>query len=176
MCFLQVNDELCQLMGTQCDITRAYHQQSNGLDESFNQTLQRQLLKFVDNKQNQWDLYLDAILFSYCISKQDSTKYSPFFVYGRNATRPLSYKSTQTRGDGEGSATDNDGDEGSSIDGVTFEKHFDKMTHVRKMALINISRAQERQKKYYDVKHCKDASKYQVGAMVLLKNCKKTIS
>ena len=74
-------------MGVQCNITSAYHPQSNGLDERLNQTLQCQLLKFVGNEQDQWDHYLDAILFSYRISRQDSTKYSPFYlVYGRNAT------------------------------------------------------------------------------------------
>eukprot|EP00731_Ephydatia_muelleri_P007552 Em0003g1800a len=39
-----VNDELCRLCGIQCNMTSAYHPQSNGLDERFNQTLQRQLL------------------------------------------------------------------------------------------------------------------------------------
>ena len=34
--FLQVNDELCQLMGVQCNVTSAYHPQSNGLDEILN--------------------------------------------------------------------------------------------------------------------------------------------
>ncbi|KAL5487243.1 hypothetical protein EMCRGX_G019822 [Ephydatia muelleri] len=61
----QVNDELCRLCGIQCNMTSAYHPQSNGLDERFNQTLQRQLLKFVESEQNSWDQLLDAILFSY---------------------------------------------------------------------------------------------------------------
>ena len=84
---LYYRDELCKLSGIKCNITSAYHPQSNGLDERFNQTLQRQLLKFVDSEPEQWDLYLDAILFSYRVSQQESTKYSPFFlVHGRQAT------------------------------------------------------------------------------------------
>ncbi len=47
-------------MGVKCNITSAYHHQSNGLDERFNQALQRQLLKYVNEEQNEWDLYLDA--------------------------------------------------------------------------------------------------------------------
>ena len=75
-----------------CKITSAYHPQTNGLDERFNQTLQRQLLKFVESKQDTWDLYLDSILFSYRVSVHDSTKYSPFFlVYGRNAKLPVEF-------------------------------------------------------------------------------------
>ena len=61
-----------------------YHPQSNGLDERFTQTLQRQLLKFVSDELRNWDLFLDSILFSYRVTCQDSTKHSPFYlVYGR---------------------------------------------------------------------------------------------
>lgn len=47
------------------------------------------------------------------------------------------------------------------------------MINIRKIALSNIEKAQERQKRYYDAKYCKDAAKYQVGAMILVKNCEK---
>ncbi|KAL5509510.1 hypothetical protein EMCRGX_G004899 [Ephydatia muelleri] len=88
----QVNDELCRLCGIQCNMTSAYHPQSNGLDERFNQTLQRQLLKFVESEQNSWDQFLDAILFSYRVSCQDSTKHSPFYlVYGRQPRLPIEF-------------------------------------------------------------------------------------
>lgn len=87
-----MNDELCRLTGVQCNLTSAYHPQSNGLDERFNQTLQRQLLKFIDTEQTDWDLYLDAILFSYRVSRQDSTKHSPFLlVYGRQPRLPIEF-------------------------------------------------------------------------------------
>ena len=58
---VQVNDELCQMMGVQCNVTSAYHPQSNGLDERFNQTLQLQLLKYVEEDQSTWDLFLDIM-------------------------------------------------------------------------------------------------------------------
>ncbi|KAL5457779.1 hypothetical protein EMCRGX_G035073 [Ephydatia muelleri] len=32
----KVNDELCRFTGVQCNLTSAYHPQSNGLDEWFN--------------------------------------------------------------------------------------------------------------------------------------------
>lgn len=48
-------------------IAIADHPQTNGLDERFNQILQRQLLKFVQ-EQSEWDQYLDSILFSYRVS------------------------------------------------------------------------------------------------------------
>ena len=84
-------------MGVRCNITSAYHPQSNGLDERFNQTLQRQLLKYVNEDQNDWDLYLDAILFSYRVSRQSSTKTSPFvLVYGRQPRLPVEFSLTST--------------------------------------------------------------------------------
>ena len=46
-------------------MTSAYHLQSNGLTETFNQTLQITLIWLVNDKQNDWDKYLPAILFSY---------------------------------------------------------------------------------------------------------------
>ena len=89
---LKVNDELCRRAGVQCNITSAYYPQSNGLDEQFNQTLQRQLLKFVNKEQKDWDVYLDAILFSYRVSRHDSTKQSPFvLVYGRQPRLPIEF-------------------------------------------------------------------------------------
>ena len=79
-------------MGVRSHLTSAYHPQSNGLDERFNQTLQRQLLKFVEEKQPDWDLYIDSILFSYRISRQDSTKQSPFvLLFGRQARLPIEF-------------------------------------------------------------------------------------
>ena len=95
-------------MGVECRITSAYHPQSNGLDERFNQTLQKQLLKFVGERQDTWDEYLDDVLFAYRVSVQDSTKYSPFFlVYGRNARLPIEY-SKDLSADNKGS-TEGDG-------------------------------------------------------------------
>ena len=116
---------------------------------------------------------LDAVLFSYHISRQDSTKYSPFYlVYGRNATLPvdLNQSKDDSHDSDETSIADSDG---SSVESVSFEKHLETMIGIRKSALLNIERAQERHKKYYDAKHYKDKVKYQVGRLVLLKNCKK---
>ena len=47
------------------------------------------------------------------------------------------------------------------------------MVVLRKKALENIRHAQEKQKMYYDKKHCKDKEKYTVGVLVLVRNSKK---
>ena len=50
-------------------------------------------MKYVGDKEHDWDLYLDAVLFSYRVSRQASTKYSPFYLmYGRHARLPVEFK------------------------------------------------------------------------------------
>ena len=154
------------MTGVKCNITSAYHPQSNGQDERFNQTLQRQLLKFVSEEQNDWDLYLDSIAFSYRVSRQDSTKASPFYlVYGRQARLPIELNIKPE--EGEPAA------EPSTSSDLKFDEYISDMMKIRRRALENIQAAQERQKGYYDAKHGKDKSKYQVGELVLVKNSKK---
>lgn len=63
---------------TEHRISTAYHPQTNGLVERFNQTLQRSLVKLVNEQQNNWDEYIDGALFAYRTSVQKSTNFSPF--------------------------------------------------------------------------------------------------
>lgn len=79
-----LSQQLFKLTGTKHNVTSAYHPQSNGLCERVNQTLERALLKVVNQEQSDWDTYLDAVLFAYRTSKQKSTKFSPFqMAFGR---------------------------------------------------------------------------------------------
>ena len=75
-----VNRQLFRLTGTQHNISSAYHPQTNGLIEKFNQRLQRSLLKLVGEDQTTWDEHLDAVLFAYRTATQKSTKMSPFEI------------------------------------------------------------------------------------------------
>ena len=84
-----LNDHLIKLTGVQHVISTAYHPQSNGLDERFNETLQRALIKMIEENQSEWDKFLDSVLFAYRTSKQASTQFSPFFLlYGRELRLP----------------------------------------------------------------------------------------
>ena len=75
-----VKAKLFCLTGTAHRVTSAYHPQSNGLTERFNQTLQQALVKVVNQDQTDWDEYLPAILFAYRTSVQKATKLTPFEV------------------------------------------------------------------------------------------------
>ena len=87
---LQVNEHLSQIFGITHKITAAYHPQTNGLDERTNGTLKRALSKLVNEHQNDWDVYLDPVLFGLRTSVQESSKYTPFFLmYNRKARLPV---------------------------------------------------------------------------------------
>ena len=76
----KVKKELLQLTGTEHCVTSAYHPQSNGLTERFNQTLQTALTKVVNETQDDWDEHLSSVLFAYRTAQQKATKMSPFEV------------------------------------------------------------------------------------------------
>ena len=60
--------------------------QSNGSDERFNQMLKHQLQRLVNDHQDDWDEFLDNVLFAYRSSRQDSMKRTPFLlIHGREA-------------------------------------------------------------------------------------------
>jgi len=48
------------------------------LVESFNQTLQNMVVKYIKQRKDKWEDYLDTCVFSYNTSKQDSIQHSPF--------------------------------------------------------------------------------------------------
>ena len=75
-----VNQEMFELTKTDHRISTAYHPQTNGLVERFNQTLQRALIKLVKKEQNDWDLYIDGVLFGYRTAIQKSTEKTPFEI------------------------------------------------------------------------------------------------
>ena len=53
------------ITATEHCVTSAYHPQSNGLTEHFNQTSQTALIKLVNESQNDWNDYLSGVLFGY---------------------------------------------------------------------------------------------------------------
>jgi transposase InsO family protein len=60
-----VNDHLFEKTGVEHKISAAYHPQTNGLDERFNQTLVNILIKMSGEQPEEWDEFIDAALFAY---------------------------------------------------------------------------------------------------------------
>ncbi len=97
------------LTGVDHRVSAAYHPQTNGLDERFNQTLINSLIKMAGEKSHEWDEYIDAVLFAYrsvvlyiillCLhsmraynyrtSQQASSQFTPFeLLYKRKPRLP----------------------------------------------------------------------------------------
>ena len=64
-------------------------------------------LKYTSEEQNKYNIYLDAILFSYRVTRQDSTRVSTLvLVYGRQLQLPVEFSLNA------GESRQNDGQEG----------------------------------------------------------------
>ena len=159
----QLVDLLEELTGFKHKITSAYHPQSNGLDERFNQTLKAQLQKLVNENQDNWDELLDNILFAYRSSRHNSTKCTPFLLmYGREARLPID-------------VTLQASSESQQEQEIDLETKVERMLEVQKKlhenALANIQKAQSDQKQQYDAKH-NTHTKLKIGDMVLVESKK----
>ena len=70
--------------------TSSYHPQSNGKTERFHRSMNDMIQKQISENQNQWDLVLQSCLGAYRMSKNESTKHTPYFVmYGRDPVMPV---------------------------------------------------------------------------------------
>nr|KAG5713416.1 hypothetical protein BaRGS_024964 [Batillaria attramentaria] len=115
-------------------ISSAYHPETNGQRERDNRTLKDTLVKITDN--DDWDELLPAALFAYRTSVHKSTQFSPFLaLYGEQAKLPF---------DVTGDANEQDLNEEimDTMKGIHEE--------VKNKIGENISRAQKKQKEYYD--------------------------
>uniref|UniRef100_A0A096LZU5 Gypsy retrotransposon integrase-like protein 1 n=1 Tax=Poecilia formosa TaxID=48698 RepID=A0A096LZU5_POEFO len=80
--FVNTMNSRLDLLSVQRSITAAYHPQTNGLDEKTNDSIKRALRKLINDKEDDWDMFLT--LFSLRSKTHTTTKYSPFFLmYGR---------------------------------------------------------------------------------------------
>ena len=86
----ELSFELYSITNTEHHITSAYHPQSNGLTERFNQTLSSSLAKKTDEDHTDWDLKIDTILMGYRASRQGSTKFCPYYMlFQKNMRLPI---------------------------------------------------------------------------------------
>src|SRR6266540_2410977 len=72
-------------------LSSPYHPQSNGLVERFNKMLCKRIAKLAEEV-NQWDRFIQPILFAYRTKKLRISKQSPYMlVYGREPTLVIDY-------------------------------------------------------------------------------------
>ena len=90
-CFIaELTEKVLEIIGTDHQTTTSYHPQANGLCERLNHTLADMLSMYVNSNHMNWDEILPYITFAYNISKQEYTRYTPFYlIYGRRAVLPI---------------------------------------------------------------------------------------
>ncbi|KAL5517688.1 hypothetical protein EMCRGX_G003286 [Ephydatia muelleri] len=146
----QLNDEMMKILNIKHHLITAYHPQSNGLVERFNQSLQNMLRKYMQEKKEKWDDYLDTCTFAYNTSRHESTKFTPFeIMFGRKAILPLDLDAGVHQGPcNEAEVT---------ICSQETEIQQKESQHKALLEEVqkNIISAQKKQKEQYDKKHRK---------------------
>jgi hypothetical protein len=137
------------LLGTDLDMSTAYHPQTDGQTERANRTFEDMLRGFVGPRQDDWCRYLSLVEFAYNNSVQASTLHTPFYLnHGRHPLSPLATVVPSR----------------SATPAVT--EYVQGMQDALKSARSNILSAQQRQKVYADRK--RRDHPFKVGDSVLL--------
>jgi len=74
----ELNRELSRQCGIKRQYVMAYHPQTNWQVEWFNRMLKAMIIKFVNGRQDNWDIYLPAFLYAYRTSPHKSTGHTPY--------------------------------------------------------------------------------------------------
>ena len=141
--------------------------QGNGLDERFNQTLQNMIVKNIANEKESWESCIDSCIYAYNTAIHESSLYTPFeLMFGRKAVLPIDIEMESREQKSLISQFDQDSDS-QATEAITAKRMEDFKT-----AKENISKAQLKQKKYYDKRHAKPEA-FTFGDKVLVKDFRK---
>ena len=108
----------------------------------------------MDASSNDWDDHLSAILYAYRISRQASSKFSPFFLmFNRQPRKAITLAiEEEHNGDSVEIASDKKDSEEEDAEAV-MQKLLDIREKCHLKAKDNIGAAQQKQKRQYDKKH-----------------------
>ena len=139
--------------------TTPYHAQGNGLVEKYNGTIKTMLKRLCQEQPKEWDRFIPALLFAIREVPQESLQYSPFeLLYGRQVRGPMQImKELWTK------------QEQTEEVRTTFQYVLDLRNRIEdtcKIARENLSKASQRQAKYFNKKA--KQRKFNVGDKVLI--------
>ena len=149
--------ELYRLLNIHSIRTTPYHPQTDGLVEWFNGTLKAMLRRTVTQEGKDWDRLLPYLLFAYREVPQASTGFSPFeLLYGRAVCGPLDVSKAAW-----------EADEWSNESVVSYVLSIqEKLANMVELVKDNMEKAQETQKRQYDL-NARERS-FEVGEKILV--------
>src|SRR5437764_4199734 len=154
----EIVDGLCEKFKIKHKLSSPYHPQTNGLVERFNRTLCEELAKVI-KEEDEWDRYIESVLFAYRTNKYNTTKRTPFFmVYGREVILPI-----------DDYNQDREISEKESLLKRIYE--IINLKERRNEVLDTIERSQEKQKQRHAERINED--KFEIGDKILLKDAAK---
>ena len=137
------------------------------------------LVKFIDDKKESWEDYLDTCIYAYNTARHESSKFTPFeLMFSRRAVLPIDIQCDASdvltkleEGIPHGGIYIQYSLCNSKIYKCSGEIEIDpkKRKAILEQAKANIVIAQERQKKVYDRKHS-NPEVFKIGAVVLKKD------
>ena len=108
------------------------------------------LVKFIEEKKDSWEEYLDTCVFAYNTACRESTQYSPFeLMFGRKAVLPIDIEVVKKD---VGELLD---EYNMAEDDYSSYEAREQHQKVLEAARNNIIKAQVKQKLYYDKRHYK---------------------
>ena len=86
----QIFQELCKMLQINKTRTTAYHPQSDGMIERLNRKVKDVLAKYISVHQNDWDKFIDGVVFAYNSTVHDTTGITPYrMVFGEEIRLPV---------------------------------------------------------------------------------------
>lgn len=87
---------LHQLVGTQLQMSSAYHPETDGSTERANCTVTQMLRQCIGPNQRDWVLKLPAIEFTINSAQSETTRFAPFFLNTGQMPRPMIWNSASS--------------------------------------------------------------------------------
>ena len=123
------------------------------------------LVKYINDKKEQWDQFLDMCIYAYNTSQHDSTHFSPYEMFDRKAVLSIDLDTCRD----DAATILHEFNSVPRFSPSVVESAAAYRAKLQQSTKENIPNTQQKQKENYDRKHCKPGT-YDVGAQVLLRD------
>ncbi len=158
--------QLCMLLGTEKLHSTTYHAPGHGIIERPNKTIKPNLAKYVNDKHDNWDEFLQLSISAYNNTYHKTIKMTPYeAAFGR---KPVMVADVIMNNRLPSSTR--------AQDVAEFTKALrEKADHLNRVIMYNTRHAQEQQKEYYD-RFAKYRAEFKVGDTVKINNCRRKVT